>query len=304
MDAGILTFTNNNHANCTIRSKIPKKACDEPCCLGIDEAGRGPVLGPMVYGTSFCTVAAIEDLTAMGFADSKTLTEEQREGLLEKIEASDIIGWVVEVLSPNYLSNAMLRRHKYNLNAISHDTAIGLIQGVIDSGVNLKEVYVDTVGPPDKYQDKLKGIFPDLNITVAKKADSLYPIVSAASICAKVARDWAVQRWKFEEGVVEADTAYGSGYPGDPKTKKFMADTLDPVCGFPQFVRFSWSTAGTIMQNKAFGVSWEDQEDDDNDKGTPAITCFFMDNKSSFKTNELPEAQFFKDNCLQLASEF
>ena len=49
----------------------------------------------------------------------------------------------------------------------------------------LFQVYVDTVGDPVKYQDKLKGIFPNIDVTVAKKADSLYPVVSAASICAK-----------------------------------------------------------------------------------------------------------------------
>ena len=96
----------------------------------------------------------------------------------------------------------MYRRGKYNLNTMSHDTAIGLINKAIEAGVRVAEVYVDTVGPPDKYQAKLEGLFPELKITVAKKADSLYPCVSAASICAKVARDKALKEWKFAEDKV------------------------------------------------------------------------------------------------------
>ena len=79
-------------------------------------------------------------------------------------------------------------------------------------------------------------MFPDLKITVAKKADSLYACVSAASICAKVARDRALANWKFAEGE-RAEGPTGSGYPGDPLTKKFLQTNSHHVFGFPEIVR-------------------------------------------------------------------
>ncbi|KAF4517243.1 hypothetical protein B566_EDAN011627 [Ephemera danica] len=104
------------------------------------------------------------------------------------------------------------------------------------------------------YIDKLSGIFPGIKITVAKKADSTYPVVSAASICAKVCRDRAVSNWKFKEEVDITGDAWGSGYPNDPLTKKFLSENLDSVFGFPQFVRFSWSTADKILKEKCAPV--------------------------------------------------
>lgn len=184
--------------------------------LGVDEAGRGPVLGPMVYGIAFCPLEKSEILTTLGCADSKQLTEEKREVIFDEIHSKEYarenIGWAVEVISPNTISMNMLKRSKTSLNEVSMNSAIGLIQIAIDLGVNIAEVYVDTVGPPEKYQEKLLKIFPDFQITVAKKADSTYPIVSAASICAKVSRDHAIKVWKFREGLEVKH--FGSGYPG------------------------------------------------------------------------------------------
>ena len=80
------------------------------------------------------------------------------------------IGWAIRVLHAKEISAGMLRRHqKYNLNAMSHDAAIGLVRQVLEMGVNLRYLYVDTVGDPDRYREKLQGIFPQLDIVVCKK---------------------------------------------------------------------------------------------------------------------------------------
>lgn len=292
-------YEEDRSKNCLLESPVCERLKSEPCWLGIDEAGRGPVLGPMVYGICFSPVSEKEKFGEMGFADSKTLSEEQRENIFSKINASlDVLGWMVEILSPAYISTGMLRREKYNLNAISHDCAIGLVKSAIARGVNVTEVFVDTVGDPAKYQAKLKEIFPEIDITVAKKADSLYPIVSAASICAKVARDKAVNSWQFDEDFDKEDLKYGSGYPADPVTKKFLSSSFDKVFGFPNFVRFSWSTASNIIEKDGVSVEWEDDEEDERPEGTPVLSHFFKK-----KDEKITRHRFFSQRNLNYVAE-
>ena len=96
---------------------------------------------------------------------------------------------------------------------------MGLVRDLAKRGLKVKEVYVDTVGPPDKYQRKLEALFTGAKITVSKKADSLFPIVSAASICAKVIRDHRMRTWSFKErNFTAATTTFGSGYPAGAPT--------------------------------------------------------------------------------------
>uniref|UniRef100_A0A8B9JLW6 Ribonuclease n=1 Tax=Astyanax mexicanus TaxID=7994 RepID=A0A8B9JLW6_ASTMX len=235
---------------------------------------------------------------------SKTLSEAERENLFEKLdEAKSFVGWALQILSPNTISTSMLQRAKYNLNALSHDAAIGLVQFALDSGVQLKEVFVDTVGPAEKYEEKLSKRFPGIKVTVRPKADSLFPIVSAASICAKVARDRVVKDWKFAEDLGEVDTEYGSGYPNDPKTKSWMLKYLDPVFGYPQFVRFSWSTAQTLMDSKAVTVHWDDDEEDGEKaaarQNNTSMLSYFGRNKPAGQTQTRETHRFFTERRLQ-----
>ena len=114
----------------------------------------------------------------------------------------------------------MLGRQRVSLNAMALDSTCRLIRAVLAAGVNLHEIYVDTVGDADKYKDKLSKEFPGIQFTVCPKADAIYPIVSAASIVAKVTRDRAAE-----------SPESGSGYPGDPATKVWLEANVHPVFG-------------------------------------------------------------------------
>ncbi|KAJ9079435.1 hypothetical protein DSO57_1035490 [Entomophthora muscae] len=260
-------------------SDIPEAAKNEGCILGVDEAGRGPVLGPMVYAVCFYVPSIIKDFGALGFADSKTLTEDQRDGLFDVINQNKHgVAYGVHSLSPGYISACMLRRSKYNLNALAHDTTIGLIRTVLSQGVIIKEIYVDTVGPPEKYEIKLSQLFPHIKIKVSKKADSLYPCVSAASICAKVTRDSILKNWQFEEPGLEKagiSRVFGSGYPGDPNTISWLNNTIDRDFGWPSIIRFSWGTCDRLLEIKSTKVIWP--EDEEAAKNTLKSKRHFLD---------------------------
>lgn len=289
-------------------SPIPEACKSEKCILGVDEAGRGPVLGPMVYGIAFCPISKQSLLKDLGCADSKELKESQRDEIFinanQKEYSTESVGWAVDIISPNDISSSMFRRVKRSLNEVSMESAIDLIKKAIELEVNVAEVYVDTVGPPEKYQAKLKAIFPKIKITVAKKADSTYPIVSLASICAKVSRDHTLKVWKFREGNEVPDDGFGSGYPGDPVTKRFL-HSCEPVFGYPRIVRFSWSTAGKALEdNGAFAVEFEEEDEPGKEKvkfSSKKMTTFF---KAEVPVKKFKRHQFWKDCCLEDTFEF
>ncbi len=104
-------------------------------------------------------------------------------------------------ISPKELSDQMERDTSISLNEISKLAAFALVEHFIKLGVKLTTVYIDTVGKEDKYQKVFENKFGHLGIkfVVRSKADSLFPIVSASSICAKVHRDFILENWSFEE---------------------------------------------------------------------------------------------------------
>jgi ribonuclease H2 subunit A len=196
--------------------------------------------------------------------------------LLFLLVQTEHLGWIIDELSADYISHSMLRAsHPVSLNVTSHDTAIDMIRCIRSHGVNVTEVYVDTVGDPATYQARLTDAFDgQVTFIVAKKADSLYKCVSAASIAAKVRRDKVIREWASHHEMT-GDADFGSGYPSDERTKAWMTRHLQPVFGYPELVRFSWSTTKELLKSDGVPCRWlcEDEEDDAAD--TQQITQFF-----------------------------
>lgn len=163
--------------------------------LGIDEAGRGPVIGPMVYSGAVIRLDEHEALVACGVADSKQIDEAHRDASLHEMRTRlESFADFTHVITPDQISRDMFGTKGRTLNTLSHDTAIQIIvEATMALRGKLCAVFVDTVGSPEAYAAKLRGRFPHLHIDVRSKADALFPVVSAASIVAKTTRDASVR---------------------------------------------------------------------------------------------------------------
>ncbi|KIX99182.1 uncharacterized protein Z520_04758 [Fonsecaea multimorphosa CBS 102226] len=271
-------------------SKVPEaittriassSASGTPCVLGVDEAGRGPVIGPMVYGVYYLPIEIQQSLLTESyhFDDSKVLTPAVRANLMKAVctVGTDLFqssGWAIKSLSARDIGAGMMKNGgSYNLNAQAMDATVELIRGVLQQGVNVTEIYVDTIGKPAVYQKKLELIFPTIKITVEKKADSLFPCVSAASVVAKVTRDVsceALLEAYTQQGSASVDDApesWGSGYPSDARCVGWLKSAIDPVWGFGNECRFSWGTIKDMLEQKggpATKTEWPDQDEDEN----------------------------------------
>jgi len=127
---------------------------------------------------------------------------------------------------------------------------------------------------------------------VAKKADSLYPCVSAASVCAKVTRDAALEVcWEAQQrgGMSMIKEGWGSGYPSDARCVTWLKREMDPVFGWGAECRFSWGTVKEMLEtkNKEPKVDWSDG--DDENEGVK-LTDFFTqagESRGNVESDEL-----------------
>jgi ribonuclease HII len=201
---------------------------------GVDEAGRGCVIGPLAIAGVMMKESNLHLLKDIGVKDSKLLTPQKRKTL--SIEIMRLVEkYAVLKLEPLEIDRVVKSERKlHKLNRLEAQTMARIIEDLKPD-----TVYVDAA---DVLETRFRShIQEELSIKTTiiseHKADRTYPIVSAASIVAKVERDRSIALLSKEHG------DFGSGYLTDPKTMVFLKKWLKAHSDYPDFVRKSWKPA-------------------------------------------------------------
>lgn len=208
---------------------------------GTDEAGRGPILGPMVMVTLAVEEENLKKLEWLGVKDSKLLSSSAREELFERIHEL-VHDFRVEVIEPDAI-DLSLREAESNLNWLEADTTARMISEIAPS-----KAYIDcpSTNISAYHQYLFNKIDPEVrtsvDLIIEHKADANYIVVAAASVIAKVIRDRAVDAIKNK---IKVD--FGSGYLSDPKTQDFLKDYHDK---YPELFRRMWQPYQDILERK------------------------------------------------------
>lgn len=227
---------------------------------GVDDAGRGSVLGPLVIAGVSIEESKVPKLVEMGVKDSKMLTASRRRKLFKEIKTiSDQVTWTriepndidnyvlngVRLFRLNYLEAKhmalVLSRLKYDLAYVdccdTDQRRFGkLIENLMDKQDGKHSSAFGMSAEPEKYRIKSEH-----------HADRNYPVVSAASIVAKVTRDACISKLHKLHGL------FGSGYPSDPDTLHFLRGFISRSQKLPDFTRTSWKTIDRL--NEEFEIS-------------------------------------------------
>ena len=209
--------------------------------VGIDEAGRGPVLGPMVLCACAVPLEKMEALARLGVKDSKMLTPQQREGLVEGIRKLCAVEVVIS--PPSEIDSAVLTKGD-SLNLLEARHSAELINK-IGARRTIEKAVIDcpSTNIPAYTKTIEKMLKKETHLLCEYKADANHPIVAASSIIAKVTRDAEIARIREMLG-----EEIGSGYPADPLTASWLRANYTRPHGF---VRKSWSSVQNLVNKNA-----------------------------------------------------
>ena len=213
---------------------------------GVDEAGKGPVVGPLVVAA--VAVNNANDIANLGIKDSKQLTKSKRKELANLIKEK--FNFAVEIIEPRIVDEY---RRRNKLNELNREAFERLI-----SKLNPNVAYVDAADVNEnRFGSQIKASLTnkkDTDVISMHKADAKIEVVAAASIIAKETRESEIEKLKDKIG------DFGSGYPSDERTITFLKSFYADNGKWPTGTRESWKTLERIRPVKTlddFGGSNE-----------------------------------------------
>ena len=203
---------------------------------GVDEAGKGPVVGPLVVAA--VAVNNAKDIANLGIKDSKQLTKSKRKELANLIMKK--FNFAVEVIEPRIVDEY---RRRNKLNELNREAFERLI-----SKLDPNVAYVDAADVNEnRFGSQIKASLTnkkDTDVISMHKADAKIEVVAAASIIAKETRENEIEKLKDKIG------DFGSGYPSDERTIRFLKSFYADNGKWPTGTRESWKTLERIRPVK------------------------------------------------------
>ena len=202
---------------------------------GVDEAGRGSIVGSLVIAGISIRKSKVTILKEMGVKDSKLLTPKARARLFDRIiKVADAV--CIRKINPIEVDESVMLKGLNKLEA--------KVMAIVINNISAKEVYVDCCDiNPQRYKGYLEQ-----HLTCAPEihsmhhADAINIVVSAASIIAKITRDQEIQRIRTKYRNI------GSGYPSDERTMKFISRWVNQNGSAPEFARKSWKPLRLMLE--------------------------------------------------------
>lgn len=201
---------------------------------GVDEAGRGSMIGPLVVAGISIEKSKIDELAEMGVKDSKKLTPAARSHLYKKI-TSLVDDYAVSRATPKMIDDSVARHQLNHLEAVHMARVIKKLAPSVS--------YVDSCDVnQERFGREIHKMSRTGKVRSYHHADSKFVVVSAASIVAKVTRDRAIERISRLYDV-------GSGYPSDDRTVRFVREWFLANGQVPTFVRKSWAPVKVLLSS-------------------------------------------------------
>ncbi|MCW4013776.1 MAG: ribonuclease HII [Candidatus Bathyarchaeota archaeon] len=200
---------------------------------GVDEAGRGCAIGPLVVAAAVFKEETLPILREIGVKDSKKLSAKKREKL--EIEIKELaLDYRLFEIQPRVIDKVVFRSIPLRrLNYLETMVMAKLIRELKPDLVHMDPPDVDNLRCAEQVQSVIKY---KMDVICEPKADHKYVSTGAASILAKVRRDQRIKELRELHG------DFNSGYSSDKKTQQFIEEYFSDNNECPDYMRASWST--------------------------------------------------------------